>query len=167
MIANTPTPLNADMLKTVFVHNLNRLYFGKRYLDAHLDELIHLASFNNLQMALHELWDDIKNQITRMDEIFILVDEKPSDKDCNPIKAIVEQKFCLDEKRALPIITDMDVILYVQMLEHINITAYRMMKMIAVQLKLTKITQLLTECFDESMEDDQLFVVISKAYITG
>jgi len=40
-----------------------------------------------------------------------------------------------------------------------------MMKMIALQLKWTEITQLLTECFDESMEDDHLFVQISKRYM--
>jgi ferritin-like metal-binding protein YciE len=164
MTAN-PIPLNKEDLKTVFIHNLNRLYFGKQYLDEHIEELIKIASFNDLQLALHEFGNDVKNQITRMDEIYTLVDETPSDKDCNPIKAIVKQNFCLEEKDMLPIITDMDVILYVQLLEHVNITAYRMMKMIALQLKWTEVTQLLIECFDESMEDDYLFVQISKRYM--
>jgi len=132
MADTPPIPLSKEELKTVFIHNLNRLYFGKRYLDDHLEELIKLASFNDLQLALHEFWEDVKNQISRMEEIYNLVNEKPSDKDCNPIKAIVKQNFCLEEKDLLPIITDMDVILDVQLLEHVNITAYRMMKMIAL-----------------------------------
>jgi len=165
MTEKPPIPLSKEELKIVFTHNLNRLYFGKRYLDEHLEELIKLASFNDLQLALQEFWDDVKNQITRMEDIFTIVKENPSDKDCNPIKAIVKQNFCLEEKDLLSIITDMDVILYVQLLEHVNITAYRMMKMIASQLKWTEVTQLLTECFDESMEDDHLFVQISKRYM--
>ena len=165
MAAKPPIPLSKEELKTGFIHNLNRLYFGKRYLNDHLEELTTLASFSDLQLALHEFWDDVKNQIIRMDEIYMLIDEKPSDRDCNPIKAIVKQNFCLDEKDGLAIVKDMDVILYVQLLEHVNITAYRMLKMLAIKLKMKDVTQLLTECFDESKDADQLFVLISKQYL--
>lgn len=158
-------PLNAELLKKVFIHNLNRLYFGKCYLNEHLPHLLGLASFNALKMGLQEFADDVKNQITRMGEIYTLLNEKPSDKNCNAIKSIVKENFCLDDKNELAIITDMDIILYVQLLEHTNITVYRMLKIIALQLKMKQVTQLLTECFDEAIDDDHLFVLITKEYI--
>jgi ferritin-like metal-binding protein YciE len=161
-----PEPLDTPALKHIFIHNLNRLYFGKCYLNQHLEHLISFASFSSMQLAIHEFWDDIKKQITRMEEIYVLIGEKPSDKNCNPIKSIVKDEFCLDEDKAMPILTDIDLISYIQLLEHINITACRMLKIIASKQKNEQVVQLLTECFDESTDNDHLFMLISKEYIT-
>ncbi|MBB6112463.1 DUF892 family protein [Mucilaginibacter lappiensis] len=158
--------LDTSLLKEVFIHNLNRIYFGKRYLDNNLAHLIKQASFTALQQAIQEFWDDVKKQITRMDEIYKLIDETPSDKNCNPIKSIVRDEFCLDEKHAMSMLGDMDLIMYLQLLEHINITSCRMLIMVAKLLKYDGAQQLLTECFDESIDNDQLFMLISKEYLT-
>ena len=160
-----PATLSPQLLKQVFIHNLNRIYFGKRYLDNHLAQLIQYASFTALQLAIQEFWDDVKKQITRMEEIYGIIGEKPSDKNCNPLKSIFKDGFCLDEKQTLPILSDMDVIMYVQLLEHINITSYRMLILVAKQLNYDNVRQLLTECFDESIDNDQLFMLISKEYM--
>jgi ferritin-like metal-binding protein YciE len=97
-MAPAPTkPLDESVLTHVFVHNLNRIYFGKCYLDKHLSHLISIASFPALQLAMEEFWEDIKRQIGRMDAIYELIGETPSDKNCNPIKSIVKDNFCLDE----------------------------------------------------------------------
>jgi len=165
MPAKNLKPLDESLLKQVFIHNLNRIYFGKCYLNTHLDHLISIASFPALQLAMQEFWDDIKNQVTRMEAIYELLDATPSDKNCNPIKSIVKDKFCLDEEQEMTILIDMDIISYLQLLEHINITACSMLKMIASVLKNKQIEQLLTECFDESIDNDHLFILISKEYI--
>ncbi|NHA04483.1 DUF892 family protein [Mucilaginibacter sp. HC2] len=159
-------PLDPQLLKQVFVHNLNRIYFGKRYLNTNLAHLIKQASFTALQQAIQEFWDDVKKQIARMDEIYKLINETPSDKNCNPIKSIIRDEFCLDEKQAMSILGDMDLIMYLQLLEHINITSCRMLIMVAKLLKYDDAKQLLTECFDESIDNDQLFMLISKEYLT-
>ena len=158
--------LDTPLLKQVFVHNLNRIYFGKCYLNNHLDHLLHIASFTALQQAIQEFWDDVKKQITRMEEIYLIIGEEPSDKNCNPIKSIIRDEFCLDEKPDMPILSDMDLIMYLQLLEHLNINYCRMLIMVAKLLKYDSIKQLLTECFDESIDNDQLFLLISKEYLS-
>ncbi|GGB18792.1 MULTISPECIES: DUF892 family protein [Mucilaginibacter] len=165
MSNNTPKTLDNDLLKQVFVHNLNRIYFGKCYLDKHLGHLKGLASFTALQQAIQEFWDDIKKQIERMNKVYTLIDEIPSDKNCNPIKSIVKDEFCLDEEQTIPVLLDMDIMLYLQLLEHINITSCHMLIMVAQQLNYTEAQQLLTECKDESIDNDELFTLISKEYI--
>jgi ferritin-like metal-binding protein YciE len=166
MSKNQSKHLEPQLLKQVFAHNLNRIYFGKCYLNNNLAHLMSLASFNALQLAIQEFWDDVKKQITRMEKIYELIAEVPSDKNCNPIKSIVKDEFCLDEVQSMPILTDVDVILYLQLLEHINITSYRMLIMIAKLLNYDSVQQLLKECFDESIDNDQLFLIISKEYLT-
>ncbi len=77
---NTNTnPLNESQLRAIFVHHLNRIYFGKRYLDKKIGELIGLASFKNLELAISEIGEDVKRQIIRMEDIYILIDEKPTE----------------------------------------------------------------------------------------
>lgn len=161
-----PHLLDDHLLKEVFIHNLNRIYFGKCYLNNHLDHLLHLASFTALQQAIQEFWDDVKKQITRMEEIYLLLNETPSDKNCNPIKSIIKDGFCLDDKQDMPILSDMDLIMYLQLLEHLSITSCRMLIMVSKMLKYDDIRQLLTECFDESIDNDQLFLLISKEYLS-
>src|ERR1700754_560365 len=121
--------------RSIFVHHLNRLYFGKRYLEKKMDDLVESASLRNLQLALTEMWQDVKHQICRMEEIYQLIDESPVDEANNPIKSIVKDNFCLDQTQTILMLKDIDIILYVQLLEHINITSYRMLKMLAHTLQ--------------------------------
>lgn len=156
---------DAHLPYKVFVHNLNRLYFAKCYLDQKMPNLIELASFKALQLGMKEFWEDVKKQIARMEEIFKIIGEQPSDKNCNPLKAIVKNEFCLNEKKDLAILNDMDLIMYVQVLENINIATYGLLKTVAHRLNYAHIEQLMKECFDESIDNDELFELIAREYI--
>ena len=161
----TPELSNGQVLFKIFVHNLNRLYFAKRYLDQKMLKLIEMASFKALQLGMNEFWEDVKKQIARMEKIYEVINEHASDKNCNPLKAIVKEEFCLNEKHELAILNDMDLIMYVQVLENINITTYALLKTVAQRLDYDHIEQLLTECFDESVDNDELFELITKEYV--
>lgn len=165
MTTRTIHTLDDEHLKKVFIHNLNRIYFAKCYLDGKMQGLIDQASFTTLQQGMQEFSDDVKKQITRMKEIFVLLDETPSDKNCNPLRAIVKDEFCLTDKYAMPVLKDLDLIHFMQMLEHMNIASYRLLRTIAKSLNYTQIEQLLVECFDECVDNDELFVLISREYI--
>ncbi len=162
----TPAPLNDVLLKEVFHHHLNRIYNGKCFLHKTLPGLVELASFKGLQLAIEEFGEDVLKQIVRMKAIYAVLGETPVDNECNPITNIVKDEFCLDEKQTLPLLNDLDLMLYVQVLEHVNITSYRMLIMIAKMLKHDNIIQMLQESFDESQENDKLFTLIAKEYIT-
>lgn len=160
-----PEPLVPALQYKVFVHNLNRIYFAKRYLDNKMEALIDMASFKGLKLGMQEFWADVKRQIARMDQIYKLIGELPSDKNCNPLKAIIKEEFCLHEKHEIAILNDMDLIMYMQMLEHINMASYGLLKVIAKQLNYKEIEQLLRECFDECKDNDELFVLIAREYV--
>ncbi|WP_454801989.1 YciE/YciF ferroxidase family protein [Mucilaginibacter phyllosphaerae] len=161
-----PTPDDA-FLKQIFLHHLTRIYNAKRFLQHRTPHLIKMASFEALAHGVEEFGGDVNNQIKRMEEIYKLIGETPSPDVCNPIKSIVKDEFCLDEGQDVPLLNDLDLMLYLQVLEHINITSYRMLIMIAKMLKYDEVKQLLTENFDESADNDQLFTLIAKEYITA
>lgn len=166
MPTDTPGLLDTDALKQAFIHNLNRIYFGKCYLDDNLAHLAAMASFPALCLAIEEFWEDVRRQIERMHLIYELMGAEPSDKNCNPIKSIVKDNFCLEENPAITFFRDADIIIYLQLLEHINITAYRTLKEIVRMLNNRQVEQLLIECFDESIDNDHLFQLISAEYFS-
>jgi ferritin-like metal-binding protein YciE len=164
---NTLVAPDNHFLKAIFTHHLNRMYNGKCFLRNSISHLINLASFKGLQLAMDEVGNDVKNQITRMEKIYQLIKETPADLNCNPITNIIKDEFCLDENQTMPILNDLDIMLYVQLLEHVNIASYRMLIMIAKLLKYDDVKQLLIENFDESADNDKLFSLIAKEYITN
>lgn len=165
MTAHNPAPLDDHYLKKVFVHHLSRIYNGKIFLHKNLSHLSSLASFKGLKMAMEEFSEDVLKQIVRMKLIYSAIGETAVDTGCNPITNIVKDEFCLDENQTEPILNDLDLMLYVQLLEHVNITSYRMLIMIAKILKYDDIKQLLKENYDESQDNDKLFTLIAKEYI--
>jgi ferritin-like metal-binding protein YciE len=154
-------------LKYLLEHNLNKLYYGKRYINNNLDHLIGLSSFKALQLALGELHDDVRRQITRLEDIYKAANITPSDEDCIPVKAIFKETFALEKKGiGRELLGDIDIMLYMQLIEHINITAYRTLRILAKALHMTDIEQLLIESFDESIDDDRLFTLITNEYLS-
>lgn len=154
------------LLRQLFAHNLNRLYFGKRYMDEHLAHLIKVASFKTLELALKELAEDVKKQISRLDDIYKETQLQPSSEGCIPIEAMFKETFTLERQGiGKQLLGDIDIMLYMQLIEHINITAYRMLRILAASLKYNSVDQLLVESFDESVDNDRLFLIITNEYL--
>ncbi|MBV8389001.1 MAG: DUF892 family protein [Mucilaginibacter sp.] len=153
-------------LKQLFVHQLNRVNCAKGYLIRNLPKLQEIASFNTLSLAIREDLEDVKKQKVRIDEIYGLLQTTPSEEGCEVIKLVIEEAYNLNnDSGKLTIINDMDIILYMQLIENIELTSFRMLKMIAGYMRNAQITQMLTECFDENVDNDRLFTLISEEYL--
>ncbi len=155
-----------EMLKQHFVHHLNRIYYGKKYLKKHLPKLNDISSFIKLKQGLKEVWEDVTKQVERIEEIYRIINAEPAQENCVPIIAVFKDAFEPQEYgEDTCLLNDIDIILYLQLLEHINITSYRMLKILAGTLNYPKVEQLLLESFDESKDDDHLFEMIAEEYM--
>lgn len=160
------TPNSPELLKEHFVHHLNRVYFGKKYLKQHLPDLNKLSSFKKLKQGLQETWEDVSKQIGRLEQIYSIIDAQPDKESCVPIITVFKDAFEPQEYGVNSnLLNDIDIILYLQLLEHINITSYRMLKILASSLHKPEVEQLLLESFDESSDNDKLFVMIADEYV--
>ncbi len=52
-----------------------------------------------------------------------------------------------------------------QLIEKIELSSFRMLKMIAQFMGNEEVTQMVTECFDENVDNDKLFTLISEEYL--
>ena len=162
----TPKSQEPLDLKLLFIHQLNRVNCTKGYLIRNLPLLIEIASFRTMKLAIQEDLDDVKKQQLRIDEMYRLLGSKPSDEGCDVVKSVIEEAFNLGNNSGKSsIVNDMDIILYVQLIENIELTSFRMLKLIAQFLGNDEITQMVTECFDENIDNDRLFTLISEEYL--
>lgn len=153
-------------LKQLFIHQLNRVNCTTGYLARNLPKLQGIVSFNTMKLAIREDMEDVQKQQTRIDGIYGLLQTKPSDEGCEVIKSVIEEAYNLNiNSGKSTIINDMDVILYMQLIENVELTSFRMLKMIAVYMGNPQIIQMLTECFDENVDNDRLFSLISEEYL--
>ena len=153
-------------LKHLFIHQLNRVNCTKGYLIRNLPILKDIASFNTMKLAIQEDLEDVKKQQLRIDEMYRLLDSKASDEGCEVIKSVIEEAFNLGNgANKSTIINDMDIILYMQLIENIELTSFRMLRMIAGFLGNEKVEHMVTECFDENKDNDLLFMLICKEYL--
>ena len=153
-------------LKLLFIHQLNRVHCTKGYLARNLPKLQEIASFNTMKLAIREDLEDVQKQQTRIDGIYNLLQTEPSDEGCEVIKSVIDEAYNLNNNSGKSsIINDMDVILYMQLIENIELTSFRMLKMIAGYMGNPVISQMLTECYDENVDNDRLFTLISEEYL--
>ena len=158
--------LDQSDLKKLFIHQLNRINCTKGYLTRNLPPLAEIASFKNMKLAIGEAHGDVQKQLKRVEEIYALLNSKPSDEGCEVIKAVMEEAYHFGNHTGkTKVMNDMDIILYVQLIENIEMTSFRMLKMIAEHLGNNDITQMVTECFDENIDNDRLFSLISEEYL--
>ncbi|HEY4194236.1 MAG TPA: DUF892 family protein [Mucilaginibacter sp.] len=165
---STPKKISNSLdLKQLFIHQLNRVNCTKGYLIRNLPLLAEIASFKNMKLAILEDLDDVKKQQLRIDEMYDLLHSKASDEGCDVIKSIIDEAFNLNNTLGkTTIINDMDIILYMQLIENIELTSFRMLKLIAQHMGNDEVTQMVTECFDENVDNDRLFTLITEEYIS-
>ncbi|MDB5145536.1 MAG: hypothetical protein JWQ66_4249 [Mucilaginibacter sp.] len=167
MIASPKQTSNSLDLKQLFIHQLNRINCTKGYLIRNLPLLAETASFKTMKLAILEDLDDVKKQQLRIDEMYALLHSKASDEGCEVIKVVIEEAFNLGNNAGKStIVNDMDIILYMQLIENIELTSLSMLKLIAEFMGNDQITQMVTECFDENVDNDKLFTLITEEYLS-
>lgn len=160
-----PSPDKVDY-KQLFIHQLNRVNCTKGYLARNLPLLAEMASFKNMRLAIQETHDDVLKQQKRIDEIYSLTGSKASDEGCEVVKAVIEEAYHFGNHTGKPkIVNDMDIILYVRLIENIELTSFRVLKLINEFLGNHDVTQLLAECCDENMDNDKLFALVAEEYL--
>jgi len=158
--------LDPTGLKKLFIHQLNRVNCTKGYLIRNLPQLMDIASFKNMKLAIQESLDDVSKQQLRIDEIYELLDSKASDEGCEVVKAVIEEAFNMgNNKGKTRIMNDMDIILYMRMIENLELTSFHMLKLINKYMGNKQVDQLLAECCDENLDNDRLFLLITEEYL--
>ena len=93
-----------DNLKELLVEELKDLYSAEKQIVKALPKIIKGASSDELKAAIQEHLEVTKNQVTRLEEVFGHLEEKPKAKPCKGMHGLLEEGAeQLEENQAGPL----------------------------------------------------------------
>jgi ferritin-like metal-binding protein YciE len=154
-----------DLLKKMFLEHLNGIYFGKQHLFDFFNEIELIAALNPLKLAIDELRSDTKNQILAMDEIYQTIKKAPTKTTVLGMKGLtLEAYLSVIRSGKSPLERDVFILFYLQIIEGIEITYYKVLKNLAKAIGYSD--KFLDQPFDTAVENKLLFEAIYKEYIS-
>lgn len=164
---NTPN-LGANRLAEYFIEHLNRIYCAKLHMVERIPKIAENADFSDLRHALTETYEDVELQISRMNEIYRIIDGSYSNESLKSTIGVFEDAFAaINKHRADPLLRDLSILFYMQNLESIEVASFKVLQIAAVQLKNKQVSQLLQENYDEARDDRALLLMINARYLKG
>jgi ferritin-like metal-binding protein YciE len=159
--------LNRQDLIDFFIHHLNRVYSAKTHLLKRLPEILFQVHFADLEGAIHETIEIVRNQRERMKEIYQILEVAISDGSINGLEALVNESFDdIKSHQNNPELRDMSIMFYMTNIEAMEMTSFQVLQLLSVKIGNDKIKILIKENFDEAQSDKALLMLITAKYLT-
>ena len=143
-------------LKALFLHQLKDTYFAENAILKALPEMAAAAQSEELKGAFGVHLNETKEQVKRLEQVFLIIGEKPSGVECKAIQGIIEEgQEILKEFKGGEAL-DAGLIAAAQAVEHYEITRYGTLLAWAKQLGLSDAQELLQETLVEEENTDEL-----------
>ena len=153
-------------LKKIFIYKLNYIYLILDWLAENLPELAKAVAYGDLENAIEELTSEVKVQICRINEIFILLKEAPN-KNNNPVTSELLQILTPDYtfETTDNLLRDLYFVFYLQKIIGIQKSYFYILKSISNTLNDINIKQYLQYSCDECDDNQIIFTLIAKEYM--
>ena len=141
-------------LRESLVDEIKDLYNAEKQIVKALPKMVKGATSDELREAFESHLEETENQVTRLERVFELLDEKPRGKHCAGMAGILEEGSDILQEDAEDVVMDAMLIAGAQKVEHYEITAYGTAIAWAEALGLSEVAQVLGESLAESGIND-------------
>jgi ferritin-like metal-binding protein YciE len=152
-------------LREALVDEIRDLYNAEKQLTKALPKLAKASTNGELRAAFESHLEETQNQITRLERVFELLDEKPRGKHCAGMAGIIEEGNDTLEEDMEDAVMDACIIKGAQSAEHYEIGSYGTAIAWAEALDLTQVAQLLQETLAEEKAADAKLSSLAEAGI--
>ncbi len=150
MMAKEPKKLDE-----LFHDTLKDIYYAEKKIFAALPKMAKAAQTEDLSAAFEKHHGETEGQISRLEQVFELIEEKPQGKKCAAIEGILEEgQEIMKEYKGSPAL-DAGLLAAAQAVEHYEISRYGTLKAWAQELGLDDAVKLLQETLDEEEATDE------------
>jgi ferritin-like metal-binding protein YciE len=111
-------------LHELLVDEIKDLYHAEKQLTKALPKMAKAASHDDLREAFEVHLEETREQITRLEEVFEALGEKPKAKPCHGMAGIIEEGNNLMQEDAEEAVLDAGLIASAQRAEHYEIGSY-------------------------------------------
>ena len=123
------------------------------------------AQNDDLTAAFEKHKAETEGQISRLEQVFELIDQKPQGKKCAAIEGILEEgQEIIKEYKSSPAL-DAGLVSAAQAVEHYEIARYGTLRTWAEELGLEDAAKLLQETLDEEEATDQALTQIAESVV--
>jgi Uncharacterized protein conserved in bacteria len=143
------------MLDELFHEGLQDIYFAEKKILVALPKMAKAAEAEELADAFREHEEQTREQVSRLEKVFKLIDEKPKAKKCPAIIGIIEEgEDIIEEYEDSPAL-DAGLLGAAQAVEHYEIARYGTLKGWARELGLNAAVSLLQATLEEEKHTDE------------
>jgi ferritin-like metal-binding protein YciE len=157
--------MSGNNLRDAFVGEIRDLYNAEKQVVKALPKMAKGATSDELRTAFEAHLEETEGQVTRLERVFELLDEKPRGKHCAGMAGLLEEGSEKLNEDLEDAVLDASLIGAAQKVEHYEICAYGTAVAWAESLGLTDVVELLTETLDEEKAADQKLSALAQSGI--
>ena len=152
-------------LDELFHDTLKDIYYAEKKILSALPKMAKAAQNDDLTAAFEKHKAETEDQISRLEQVFELIDQKPQGKKCAAIEGILEEgQEIIKEYKSSPAL-DAGLVSAAQAVEHYEIARYGTLRTWAEELGLDNAAKLLQETLDEEEATDQALTQIAESVV--
>jgi ferritin-like metal-binding protein YciE len=156
-------PVTNSQLQEFFIDCLKDIYWAEKHLTKALPKMQKSATTPQLQEAIETHLDQTMEHVTRLEQVFEIVGEKPVAKKCDAMEGLTkEAESIMEETDDGSMTRDAAIILAAQKVEHYEIATYGGLVEYARTLGYDDAVEILQSTLDEEKETDQLLTGIAE-----
>jgi ferritin-like metal-binding protein YciE len=150
-------------LREALVDEIRDIYHAEKQIVKALPKMIKAASSEELRDAFESHLEETHGQVSRLERVFELLDEKPRGKHCAGMAGILEEGSETLEDDGEDAVMDACIIAGAQRVEHYEITAYGTVIAWAEALGLDEVAEVLGESLAEEKAADEKLSAIAES----
>src|SRR5437879_1067088 len=143
-----------DAMRELYVAELRDLYNAETQLTKALPKMAKAASNSELRQAFEEHLRQTSEQVSRLEQIFEMLDEKPTGKKCLGMEGLVKEGAETMQEEYGDAVMDAALIGAAQRVEHYEIAAYGTVREFAAMLEENDHISLLQQTLEEEKQTD-------------
>ena len=152
-------------LDELFHDTLKDIYYAEKKILAALPKMAKAAQNDDLTAAFEKHHGETEGQISRLEQVFELIEEKPQGKKCAAIDGILEEgQEIIKEYKGSPAL-DAGLLAAAQAVEHYEISRYGTLCTWAEELGLGDAKKLLGETLEEEETTDEALTELAESVV--
>lgn len=156
------------MLQELFLEELRDIYSAEKQLVKALPKMEKAASSEELANAFSEHLSVTQEQVSRLEQVFELLEEKPRAKKCEAMEGLIrEAESVMEDTEEGTSTRDVALIIAAQKVEHYEIAAYGGLATLAKTMGINQVKELLGQTLEEEKETDELLTQLAENNINA
>jgi ferritin-like metal-binding protein YciE len=144
-----------ESLRELLIDELSDLYSAEKQLVVALPKMAKAATSDNLRTAFEDHLEETKDHVTRLEQIFTELEEKPKRKKCKAMEGLIEEGKEVIDEDGVAEVKDAALIGAAQRVEHYEMAGYGTTRALAETLSLPTVVDLLQQTLDEEGAADK------------